>query len=113
MKSGSNYMILKDEDNIKHYTCNLTYKLDQLARFNERYQYCRCYKHYLLDYRNKEGFYNFPIRVPGRTIGGMWVDKYNRIVNISIDKDYAVKTYPNDLEKMLEKYIGKKIEFER
>lgn len=113
MKSEYNYMILKNEYDTKHYTCSLTHKLDQLAKFNKRYQCCRYYKHYLLDYRNEEGFYNFPIRVPGRTVGGMWVDKYNKIVKISIDEDYAIKTYPNDLEKMLEKYIGKKIEFER
>lgn len=113
MENEDNHMILKDKYNTYQYTCNLTHKLDQSARFNERYQYCRYYKHYLLDYRDKEGFYNFPIRVPGRTVGWMWVDKYNKIVKISIDKDYAAKTYPDDLDEKLQKYIGEKIEFGR
>ena len=58
-------------------------------------------------------FYNLPIRVPGRTVGGIWVDKNNVIVNIKIDRSYVVKTYSEELDAIIEKYIGKKIEFER
>ena len=107
-------MILKEKysfGNDKPYYCKFTEELDRCAGFDTRkYQY---YKHYLLDYRNVNGFYNLPIRVPGRTVGGIWVDENNVIVNIKIDRSYAVKTYSNALDAIIEKYIGKKIEFER
>lgn len=97
--------------NDKQYYCKLTEELDKCAGFNIReYPY---YKHYLLDYRHTNGFHNFPIRVPGRTIGGVWVDNHNVITNIKIDRSYAVKTYSDELDAIIEKYIGKKIKFER
>lgn len=102
-------MILKEK--YKTYYCSLTEELDKCAEFNAKK--CPYYKHYLLDYRNIDGFYNFPIRVPGRTIGGVWVDNHNVITNIKIDRSYAVKTYSNELDAIIEKYIGKKIELER
>lgn len=107
-------MILKEKyslGNDKSYYCKFTEELDRCAGFTTiKYQY---YKHYLLDYRNVDGFYNLTIRVPGRTIGGIWVDKHDVIVNIKIDRNYAAKTYSNELDAIIEKYIGKKIEFER
>lgn len=107
-------MILKEKyslGNNKQYYCKLTEELDKCAGFNIReYPY---YKHYLLDYRNIDGFYIFPIRVPGGTVGGIWVDEHNVIIAIKVDTDYVVKTYSDELDVIIEKYIGKKIEFER
>ena len=107
-------MILKEKyslGNDKQYYCKFTEELDRCAGFDTReYPY---YKHYLLDYCHTDGFHNFPIRVPGRTVGGIWVDKNKIIVNIKNDRSYAVKTYSNALDAIIEKYIGKKIEFER
>lgn len=103
-------MVLKDKYDNKSYYCKLTKDLDHCAGFDKAYKY---YKHYLLDYRNVNGFHNFPIRVPGRTVGGIWVDEHNVIVNIKIDRNYVVKTYSDELDTIIEKYIGKKIEFER
>lgn len=95
--------------NDKQYYCKLTEELDKCAGFNIReYPY---YKHYLLDYR--DGFYNYPIRVPGGTVGGIWVDEHDVIINIKIDRNYVVKTYSDELDAIIEGYIGKKIEFER
>lgn len=53
------------------------------------------------------------IRVPGGTVGGIWVDDHNVIIAIKVDTDYVVKTYSDELGAIIEKYIGKKIEFER
>lgn len=104
-------MVLKDKYNNQSYYCKFTEELDHCAGFDKKaYKY---YEHYLLDYRNVNGFHNFPIRVPGRTIGGIWVDKHDVIVNIKIDRNYVVKTYSDELDVIIEKYIGKKIEFER
>ena len=98
-------MILKDKYNNKSYYCKLTEDLDHSAGFDKKAY------HYLLDYRNVNGFHNFPIRVPGGTVGGIWVDGRNVIVNIKIDRNYVVKTYSDELDAIIEKYIGKKIEF--
>ena len=107
-------MLLKEKyslGNNKQYYCKFTEELDRCAGFDTReYPY---YKHYLLDYRHTDVFYNYPIRVPGGTIGGIWVDDHNVIVNIKIDRNYVVKTYSDELDTIIEKYIGKKIEFER
>ena len=107
-------MILKEKysfGNDKQYYCKLTEELDQCAGFDTReYPY---YKHYLLDYRHTDGLYNYPIRVPCGTVGGIWVDDHNVITNIKIDRSYVVKTYSDELDMIIEKYIGKKIEFER
>lgn len=41
------------------------------------------------------------------------MNDHNVIVNIKIDRNYVVKTYSDELDAIIEKYIGKKIEFER
>lgn len=106
-------MILKEKDSIsrKEYYCDLTEELDQLAGFNTvKYH---LYKHYLMYFESNCNGYVYAIRVPGGTVGDIYTDKENKIIKISIDKDYVVKTYPDDLDEKLEKYIGKKIKFER
>lgn len=104
-------MVLKDKYNNQSYYCKFTEELDRCAGFDKKvYKY---YEHYLLDYRNVDGFYNYPIRVPGGTVGGIWVDDHNVIIAIKVDTEYVVKTYSDELGAIIEKYIGKKIEFER
>ena len=107
-------MLLKEKysfGNDKPYYCKFTEELDRCAGFDTReYPY---YKHYLLDYSHTDGFHNYPIRVPGGTVGGVWVDDHNVIVNIKIDRNYVVKTYSDEMDAIIEKYIGKKIKFER
>ena len=105
-------MILKEKyslGNDKQYYCKFTEELDRCAGFDIReYPY---YRHYLLDYRDRDRFHNYPIRVPGGTVVGIWLDDHNVITNIKIDRSYVVKTYSDELDVIIEKYIGKKIEF--
>lgn len=105
-------MVLKERDSIsssKEYYCDLTEELDQLAGFNTtKYHH---YKHYLMYFENNYNGCVYAIRVPGRTVGGVWIDKNNRIYKIVTDNIY-VKFYPDNLDEKLQKYIGKKIEFE-
>ena len=107
-------MILKEKyslGNDKQYYCKFTEELDRCAGFDIReYPY---YRHYLLDYMDRDRFRNYPIRVPGGTVGVIWVDDHNVITNIKIDRSYVVKTYSDELDAIIEKYIGKKIKFER
>lgn len=107
-------MILKEKyslGNDKQYYCKFTEELDRCAGFDiGEYSY---YRHYLLDYRDRDRFNNYPIRVPGDTVGGIWVDDHNVIIAIKVDTEYVVKTYSDELGAIIEKYIGKKIKFER
>ena len=43
-------------------------------------------------------------------VGGIWIDKNNMITKIMIDTNYVVKTYPDDVNDLMEKYIREKIE---
>lgn len=100
----------KDGFSMDEYFCDLTEKLDECAYFDTKER--PYYRHYLLDYKNTKDYCNFAIRVPGGTVGGIWVDKNNVITSIKVDTNYVVKTYSDELNDIIQKYIGEKIEFE-
>ena len=107
-------MNLKEKENIlsyKEYYCNLTEELDQCAGFDTKKD--RHYRHYGADYRGEGNFDCISIRVPGGTVGAIWVNENNVITEIKVDTDYVVRTYSNELSDIIQKYIGEKIEFER
>lgn len=91
----------------KEYFSDLTKELDNLAGFTES----TLLKHYILvdDYCKKEKC--LAIRVPGGTVGGIWINQESVITKIRIDTDYVVKTYPENVEEIIQKYVGVKIEF--
>lgn len=93
---------------LSYYVCDLTRELDKLAGINEERDWIY---HYLMadpySLKNKE----FPLRVPGGTIGGVWLDEENRIKEISIDTGYVVKTYPANVNEIVQKYIGTFVDF--
>ena len=91
----------------EEYFSNLTKELDNLVGFTES----TLFKHYILadDYCIKENC--LAIRIPGGTVGGIWFDQDNVITKIRIDTNYVVKTYPENVEEVIQKYVGTKIEF--
>ena len=91
------------------YRCELTRELDSLARLTEDVYYDFFY-HYILadDYCKKEKC--LAIRVPGGTIGGIWIDENNVITKVVVDTNYVVKNYPNDVNEVIQKYVGEVIE---
>ena len=93
-----------------HYVCELTEMLDDLAGISKRDTY-DIYFHYILIDTCFKKDNCFPIRVPGGTVGGIWVDDNNIITKIVIDRDYVVKSYPEDVEQQVQKYLGEVIEF--
>lgn len=98
--------ILKDE-----YRCDLTRELDKLAGLDKSDHYYFFY-HYVV-YDNIEKKYStMALRVPGGTVGCIRLDENLCITKISIDKDYVVSTYPDDLDEKIAHFIGEKIEFE-
>lgn len=92
------------------YRCELTRELDSLAKLTEEVYYDFFY-HYILadDYCKKEKC--LAIRVPGGTVGALWIDSRNIITKIVIDTDYVVKTYPDNVNKIVQKFVGEVIEW--
>ena len=91
--------------NMNEYYCEITTELDKLAGldFNGHL------KHYVLcDYKDC----CLPIRIPGGTLGSIEYDENKVITKIHVCTDYVVKTYPDNVNEQLQKFIGQKIEIE-
>lgn len=93
----------------QEFVCDLTKELDEVSGISNS-QYYNLHHHYILaDEWCREGKC-LAIRVPGGTVGGIWIDDNNVITDIIIDRNYVVKTYPNNVNELMKKYIGKFIE---
>ena len=91
------------------FRCDLTYALDDAAMLDE----LPCYDlhhHYILIDRIALKEKILPIRVPGGTVGAIFIDEHNKIIMIQIDRDYVVKTYPPNTNEIIAKFIGQTIE---
>lgn len=91
-----------------NFVCSLTQELDALAKFDDE----SLYKHYIImvdDYFKKENV--IPIRVPGGTVGGIYVDDNLVINKVIVDTTYVVKTYPANINDIVTKYVGERLEF--
>lgn len=91
------------------FQCALTKELDALSKINTS-EYYDLFHHYLLvdSIGIKEKC--LAIRVPGGTVGGVWIDEDRAITKIHIDTDYVVKTYPSNINELAQKYVGEVIE---
>lgn len=87
----------------KDYYCDLTYELDKLAGIDPD----GFLHHYILITVSHRIY----IRIPGGTLGEIYVDDDNIITKITLDTNYVVKTYHADVLDQLQKYVGQKIEF--
>ena len=87
----------------KDYYCDLTYELDKLTGIDPD----GFWHHYILI----TGDHSIYIRIPGGTLGEIYVDNNNVITKITLDTNYVVKTYHADVLDQLQKYVGQKIEF--
>lgn len=100
----------KRNNNSDEFRCDLTKELDKLSNISKGHYY-DMYYHYILadDYCKKEKC--LAIRVPGGTVGGIWINDNNEITKIEIDTNYVVKSYPNDINELIQKYIEEVIEW--
>lgn len=93
------------------YICELTKELDLLAKLTDK-EFYDVFYHYIIadNWCKKEKC--LAIRVPGGTVGGIRIDDNNVITEIEIDTEYVVKTYPSDVNDLIQKkFIGEVIEW--
>lgn len=89
--------------------CELTKELDKLSKIDKS-QYYEWFYHYLLTDEWHKNHKCMSIRVPGGTVGTLYYDDYYKITELGVDTDYVIKTYPKDVNEIIQKYIGEKIE---
>ena len=91
------------------FRCDLTYALDNAASLDQMPSY-EFYHHYIIVDKIALEEKILPIRVPGGTVGAVFVDENNEIAMIKVDRDYVVKTYPLNTHEIIAKFIGQTIE---
>lgn len=89
--------------------CDITDELDRLAEIKTNDEYYS-WRHYILADKYCKNERCLAIRIPGGTVGGVWLDKGGVITRIEVDTNYVVKTYPKDVNELIKKFIGCKIE---
>ena len=94
------------EETRKAWTCELTRFLDQVAGLDERLHYIVINDLILSDDEDPATYY---IRVPGGTVGSIWLDDDYNIRRIFIDTDYVVKSYPANINKQVRKFVGERM----
>ena len=91
------------------FRCDLTRRLDELSQINQSPCY-NLYHHYIVIDKIALEEKILVIRVPGGTVGEIWINENNKIIKIQIDRDYIVKTYPLNTHEIIAKFIGETIE---
>lgn len=75
-------------------------------------EFCVWIRHYILATNSYKKDHLYAIRIPGGTVGDIETDNNDIILNLTIDVNYVVRTYPKNINEIIQKYIGEKIEFE-
>ena len=98
-------LLQRDQWNKREFRCLLTFELDTLSKIDQDHYY-DLYHHYILADQIALREKCFPIRVPGGTVGAVRVDDNNVITKIHVDTDYVIRTYPENVNDLLKKYVG-------
>mgnify|MGYP004538978993 CR=1 FL=1 len=88
------------------WTCELTRFLDQVAGLDEKLHYIIKNSLILSDDEDPAAYH---VRVPGGTVGSIWLDVNHNIREIFIDTDYVVKSYPEDINEQVKKFVGERM----
>lgn len=102
--------LTKGYGDMREYQCELTRELDKLSGIDKE-EYYYIYFHYMLRDKWHDDNKCFSIRVPGGTLGIVRYDDDFKIISLEVDTDYVVETYPRNVNELIQKYIGVKIEF--
>lgn len=90
------------------YVCELTEELDRLTNLTNEAHY-DFFRHYILidSYHKDERC--LPIRVPGETVGTVFVSDNNVITKIVVTGHLII--YPKDINELIQKFVGIVIEY--
>lgn len=88
------------------WVCELTWFLDQVAGLDEKLHYIIENSLILSDDEDPATYY---IRVPGGTVGSIWLDENYNIRRIYIDVKYVVRSYPVDVNEQVKKFVGERL----
>lgn len=104
-------LINRNEWSKTEFRCALTQELDSLSKMDASQCYDLFHHYILVDHIGIEEKC-FAIRVPGGTVGGIWIDENNTITKIHVDTDYVVRTYPSNVNELIQKFVGEVIELQ-
>lgn len=90
----------------KAWTCEITWFLDQAAGLDEKLHYIVINDLILFDDEDPATYY---IRVPGGTVGSIFLDDDYNIKEIFIDPNNVVESYPVNINKQVKKFIGERM----
>lgn len=93
----------------KAWVCEITWFLDQVAGLDERLHYIVINDLILFDDEEPATYY---IRVPGGTVGSIFLDDDYNIKEIFIDPNNVVESYPANINKQMKKFIGERMMIE-
>lgn len=95
----------------KEYRCELTKELDDVSDISKQHHY-NMFHHYILADEWCINQKCLAIRVPGGTVGGIHFDNNSTIIKIVIDIGYVIKTYPVNVNELIQKFVGEVIEWQ-
>ena len=95
----------------KEYRCDLTKELDDISGISKQ-RYYDMFHHYILADEWCKNQKCLAIRVPGGTVGGIHFDNNSIVTKIVIDVNYVVKSYPKNINELIQKFIGEIIEWQ-
>lgn len=93
----------------KAWVCEITWFLDQVAGLDERLHYIVTDSLLASDDENPVTYY---IRVPGGTVGSIWLDDDHSIREIFIDTEKVVESYPKNINEQVKKFVGERMVIE-
>ena len=94
----------------KKYRCDLTKELDDISGISKQHYYDMFY-HYILADEWCKNQKCLAIRVPGGTVGGIHFDDNDVITRIWIDANHVVKTYPTNVNEIIQRFVGEVIDW--
>ena len=101
--------LISKHKNWNEFYCEVTSALDEIAGIKPASDLC-VWRHYIvideLSIKDK----CLAIRVPGGTVGDIFVDNNFTITKIVINPHYVVKTYPVDINEQIKQFVGTKID---
>lgn len=90
----------------KVWTCEITWFLDQAAGLDEKLHYIVINDLILFDDEDPATYY---IRVPGGTVGSIFLDDDCDIKRVFIDTNYVIDSYPVNINEQVKKFIGERM----